>query len=145
MRIISRQNIPMWDGGWGRVLTGFWGVLLGLVINMRLTWRRHMTSRLPATDKAEPDKPELGHEKRSTFPQLAPSLFPALSLSPSLSGQRVSQFWRFVYTARKTCSLSRANADEKWRFRASLKVVRISHTLFTVTINSILPLPLLGC
>lgn len=85
------------------------GGSLGLVINMRLTWRRHMTSRLPATDKAAPDKPALcwATKRGRLYSNIPPSSIFYLPLSLDsllclcLSGRRVSQFWRFVYTARK--------------------------------------------
>lgn len=87
------------------------GGSLGLVINMRLTWMRHMTSRLPVTDKAAPDKPALcwGMKRGRLYSNIPPSSILDLPLSRSallwlsicVSGRRVSQFWRFVYTARK--------------------------------------------
>lgn len=87
------------------------GGSLGLVINMRLTWRRHMTSRLPVPDKAAPAISLLCAGARKevdsivTFPHLRFSISLSLALlyclSICLSGRRVSQFWRFVYTARK--------------------------------------------
>lgn len=62
------------------------GGSLGLVINMRLTWRRHMTSRLPATDKAAPDKPALcwATKRGRLYSNIPPSSILYLPLSLSI-------------------------------------------------------------
>lgn len=111
------------------------GGSLGLVINMRLTWRRHMTSRLPATDKAAPDKPALcwATKRGRLYSNIPPSsifyLPPSFDLASSVFvWSTCLAVLEVCLHGAKTCSLSRATADGKLRFRASLKVVTHIHT-----------------
>lgn len=109
------------------------GGSLGLVINMRLTWRRHMTSRLPATDKAAPDKPALcwATKRGRLYSHIPSTSILPLSLTLSLGlfvWSTCLAVLEVCLHGAKTCSLSRASADGKLRFRASLKVVALIHT-----------------
>lgn len=113
------------------------GGSLGLVINMRLTWRRHMTSRLPVPDKAAPAISLLCAEAWKEVDSMV--TFPHLRFSISLSLALLLALYLSVWSTclavlevclhgAKTCSLSRASADGELRFRASLKVVTLIHT-----------------